>query len=288
MDFYPPLFFFIYILFMRPIVEYLDYRKYILDFYKERKERSGFTWRSFSEKVGFKNPVYLKQICDGKYNLNSSAVDKIVVVMELKGYEIPYFSLLVNFAHAKTEGLRQRYFEQVVAFIREFSSVNLKDDAFNYFESWKNPVVREIASAMTNAKTSEIAEACIPAISVADVEHTLQFLERIGLLQKKKNGAYVETKKVISMINREMMPIAATKMQQDMAKFAEDAIVNIPSDERNISGLTMGISEKQYLKIVEELVDFRKKIISIVSEDKSKVERVYRLNLQLFPLSKKL
>lgn len=273
---------------MRPIVEYLDYRKYILDFYKERKERSGFTWRDFAEKVGFKNPVYLKQICDGKYNLGAESISKLSQAMELKGFEIPYFELLVNFAHAKTEGLRQYYFEQVVAFIREFSSVNLKDDAFKYFESWKNPVIREIASSMHDAKIIDIAEACLPEISAEEVDETLRFLERIGLLQKKKNGSYVETKKVISMINREAMPIAATRMQQDMAKFAADAIVNTPMSERNISGLTMGISEEMYHKIAEELVDFRKKIISMVAEENRKVERVYRLNLQFFPLSKKL
>lgn len=273
---------------MRPIVEYLDYRKYILDFYKEQKTCSGFTWRDFAGKVGFKNPVYLKQVCDGKYNLSSSAVEKIIVAMELKGFEIPYFELLVNFAHAKTEGLRQSYFEQVVAFIREFSSVNLKDDAFKYFESWKNPVIREIASAMPMAKNSEIAKACIPEISSSEVNETLQFLERIGLLQKKKNGSYVETKKVVSVMNRDAVPIAATRMQQDMAKFAENAIVNTPMNERNISGLTMGISEDMYRRVSEELVNFRKKIISMVAEEKQKVERVYRLNLQLFPLSKKL
>ena len=36
---------------------------------------------------------------------------------------------------------------------------------------------------------------------------------------------------------------------------------------------------------MKELDDFRHKVISIVSEDKN-IEQVYRLNLQLFPLTK--
>ena len=47
----------------------------------------------------------------------------------------------------------------------------------------------------------------------------------------------------------------------------------------------MGISRETYERIVKELDDFRHKIISIAAEDKN-IEQVYRLNLQLFPLTK--
>ena len=34
---------------MKPLMEYTSYRIYIRDFYAERKERSGFTWRDFAK-----------------------------------------------------------------------------------------------------------------------------------------------------------------------------------------------------------------------------------------------
>jgi uncharacterized protein (TIGR02147 family) len=47
----------------------------------------------------------------------------------------------------------------------------------------------------------------------------------------------------------------------------------------------MGVNREAYEKIVEELDACRKKIVAIASECKD-ISQVYRLNLQLFPLSR--
>ncbi len=47
----------------------------------------------------------------------------------------------------------------------------------------------------------------------------------------------------------------------------------------------MGLSRESYSKIENLLDEIRRKIIAIAAEEKN-VEQVYRLNLQLFPLTK--
>jgi uncharacterized protein (TIGR02147 family) len=47
----------------------------------------------------------------------------------------------------------------------------------------------------------------------------------------------------------------------------------------------MGLSRESYSKIENLLDEFRRKIIAVAAEEKN-VEQVYRLNLQLFPLTK--
>ena len=69
-----------------------------------------------------------------------------------------------------------------------------------------------------------------------------------------------------------------------MSKLATPAI-DLPVNERNFSGVTMGLSRESYNKIETVLDECRQKIISIAAEDKN-IEQVYRLNLQLFPLTK--
>ena len=54
---------------MKPITEYQDYRRYMQDFYEEKK-KSGFTWREFSKGAGFASPSYLKLVCEGKSSLS--------------------------------------------------------------------------------------------------------------------------------------------------------------------------------------------------------------------------
>ena len=45
---------------MKPIIEYSDFRKFMLDYYEERKRRSAFTWREFSKIARFTSPNYMK------------------------------------------------------------------------------------------------------------------------------------------------------------------------------------------------------------------------------------
>lgn len=61
---------------MKPIVEYLDYRMYMREFYEERKRTSAFTWREFSKLAGFSSSGYLKLVCDGKTRLCSAGAEK--------------------------------------------------------------------------------------------------------------------------------------------------------------------------------------------------------------------
>ena len=42
---------------MKPITEYKDYRKFMQDFYDERKRTGAFSWREFSKLAGFASPI---------------------------------------------------------------------------------------------------------------------------------------------------------------------------------------------------------------------------------------
>jgi uncharacterized protein (TIGR02147 family) len=54
-------------------------------------------------------------------------------------------------------------------------------------------------------------------------------------------------------------------------------------DERTFSCLTLGISEKGYKEIRQELRDFRSRVMKIATEDTA--DRIYQFGFQLFPLS---
>ena len=53
---------------MKEIVEYTDYRKFIQDYYDERKRNSAFSWQEFARNAGFSSAVFLKYVSEGKKN----------------------------------------------------------------------------------------------------------------------------------------------------------------------------------------------------------------------------
>jgi len=49
----------------------------------------------------------------------------------------------------------------------------------------------------------------------------------------------------------------------------------------------MGVTAESYEKVIQELAACRKRIVEIVSADKN-MEKICRLNMQLFPLTEKI
>ena len=230
---------------MAPVTEYEDYRIYMQDYYNERKRTTSFSWREFTRASGFTSPTYLKLVCEGKTRLSPQGESMLRLASKNK--------------------------------------VKIIDgDAFKYFQSWINPVVRELAPVMPGATPGEIAKRFCQVVSAGEVRNSLEFMVRAGLL--KKNGdAYEQVDKHLKGVTS-AVSVALRYMHREMAHFAEEAIIRYAPSERNFTGLTMGISAEDYEKILQELDVCRKRIAQIALNSRG-TERVYRLNLQLFPLT---
>jgi uncharacterized protein (TIGR02147 family) len=72
-----------------------------------------------------------------------------------------------------------------------------------------------------------------------------------------------------------------------MGNLAVDSLDRFTANERNITGVTMGIDRETYERIVQELDECRKRITAMAEACKN-IKQVYRLNLQFFPLSKEV
>ena len=271
---------------MKAIVEYTDYRKFIQDYYDERKRDSAFTWREFAQNAGFASAIFLKYVAEGKKNLSVSAASSVANAMGLAGFEKTYFVLMVTYAHAKGDEAKMAAFEKRCALARAHKVRVLGGEEFDYYKSWKNPLLRELAPHMPGARPAEMARACKPKISTAEAVETLEFLEDANLLKKDRNGNYVQTDKSISMGSVDAVPIAAKDLQRQMGELAVKAL-DLPLAERSMSGVVVGLTQDAYERIKKELLECRRRVIAIATES-SETQRVYRLNLQLFPISEDL
>lgn len=271
---------------MKEIVEYTDYRKYIRDYYEERKRSSVFSWQKFALDAGFSSAVFLQYVCEGKKNLSVGSAGSVANAMGLVGFEYEYFVLMVSYAHAKSNEAKKAAFEERCALANAHKVRVLGDEEFKYFKSWKNSVIRELAPHMPGAKPLEMAHACKPKISAAEVSETLDFLVKAKLLKKDRSGNYQQTDKTIKMAPVEAVPLAARDLQRQMGEFAVKAI-DLPISERVMSGYTLGLTRRAYERIKKETEEYYRRVVAIATEE-DETEQVYRLNVQLFPLSERL
>ncbi|MCQ2124092.1 MAG: TIGR02147 family protein [Fibrobacter sp.] len=271
---------------MKPVFEYQDYRVCMMDYYKDRKKKSAFTWRDFSKAAGFASPSYLKLVCDGKSSLSRVGIPKVAAAMGYTGAEHDYFVNLVEFGNAKDDKKKSVFFNEMTQIASEQRVRVLNAETFAYYDSAVNSIVRELAPLMPGALPNEITKKIKHTFSAQHVRESLAFLVKANLLRETGTNTYEQTDKAITG-SGEAIPLAIRSMNRQMIDLAREALDKVGTDERNISGVTMGIDAETYKQIVQELTACRKKIIAIANKCQD-IDRVYRLNLQLFPLTEKI
>ena len=270
---------------MKTITDYQDYRRYMQDYYEDRK-KSGFTWREFSKGAGFASPSYLKLVCEGKSSLSRVGVPRVARAMDLSGYELTYFEKMVEFGNATNDEKKKAAFAELTRIAKEQKARVIDADTFAYYESAVNSIVRELAPLMPGALPKDMAKKIKHLFTAQQVRDSLELLTKAKFLEETDENTYRQTDKAITG-STEAIPLALRSMNREMTDLAKEAIDKVDVHERNISGVTIGIDAATFERISREVDLCRRRIIALANDCK-KIDQVYRLNLQLFPLTDKL
>jgi hypothetical protein, TIGR02147 len=215
----------------------------------------------------------MKLVCEGKSGLSKTGVERAADAMDLVGAEREYFRQLVKFGQAKKDADKKAAYTEMKEIACARKVRVLEGESMSFYESWKFPVLRELAPMMPGAKPLDIARACGNAFSAEEVRNALAFLTRAKFLKKTADDVYEQVNRSLRM-SVAAMPMLVREMHKEMAGFAKDAVEKYPVDERNFTGVTMGIDDEDYAEILKELEKCRKRIISIASAKKGRQSRV--------------
>jgi uncharacterized protein (TIGR02147 family) len=270
---------------MRSIFEYIDYRKYLSDYYTFRKKTSHvFSYRFFSAKAGIASPVFLKLIIEGKRNLTRASIEKFCIALQLTKKEALYFKSLVLFEQAKTADEKQEHYAVLRSIENAVSEKALEADQYDYFGKWYNVVIRELITLFDFKDNYQLlGQSVTPPITSREAENSVELLKRLHLIKKSPGGMYEQTDAAITA-NADIGLMGVRQFKNEMAMLAVKAVDNFPREKRNISGITIGISPAMYQIIKTEIAVFKDRIVSLVHRDEES-SGVYQLNVQLFPVS---
>lgn len=268
--------------------EYLNYRKLLKDLYEERKEQqSFFSYRYIAQKVGFSSAGFFTNIIQGKRNISPEYIFKFAEVFKLKKAETEYFELLVNFDQAKDHSRKRFYFEKILA--NKKSKIKVTDaQQYEFYSAWYYTAIRELIDIYQfKGDYDELAKRVSPPIKATDAKKAVQLLEVAGLIKKNDDGVYEQTDTFITT-GYEAKSVAITNFLMNMADLAKEAVDRYPREKRDMSTLTFTVSEEGYQTIHERLKSFRRELLEIVREDKTKKrqDRVYHINFHVFPLTR--
>ncbi len=269
------------------IFKFTDYRIFLKEYYSARKkQKKRFSYRAFAKESGVSASL-LKDIIEGRRNLTVAIMSKYAQSMGLNKKECSYFRILVEFTNAKTSNKKNEYLELLLK-ARKGSSLNFLDKSqYDFFLKWYHSPIREMVTLPTFKEDPIwIAKQLTPNITPAQAKKALTLLEKLDLLKRTSSGRLIQSDSAISA-EYQLQNMSMRKFNATMIKLASEAIHRFELNEREISGLTLGVSNDCYHRIKQRIRIFKEELLKMVLDDPDNSQTVCQFNIQLFPLVEK-
>ena len=189
-------------------------------------------------------------------------MNRMISAMGLAGFEADYFKALVNFCNAKDDDAKMPFWKEMRKIALEYKVRVVDKEAVEYFDGWKNSVVRELAPMM-------------PGVTPGKT--------KAGFLKRDSSGAYRQTEKNV-VASQEGMVYAVHALQKKMVALGGESIERFDAKTRSVSSVTLTVNRNAYERIAREIDDFRKRIVAIAT-DTEDADQIYQMNLQFFPMT---
>jgi uncharacterized protein (TIGR02147 family) len=285
------------------ITAYTDYRAYLRAMAAFlRVVRPGFSFRSFAKRAGFASPNYLKLVTDGMRNLAPDSVDKFARGLGLSRREHEVFRILVAMANARTDDERNSLFARLRERVVHDETARLRDDQFAVYDMWWALVVREMANLPEFEHDARwVARRLRPRVRSTQAQRALELLERLGMLTRGADGRTRATDRTVST-GPELQPVqslAVRNYHRAHLDLAARSLDEVPREARNITSVTLVLSEAGYAEAVEEIAKLRRRLLEISDNpvrgrggavtqgepDQASAREVYSVVLSLYPVT---
>jgi uncharacterized protein (TIGR02147 family) len=269
------------------VYSYADYRRYLADYYTYAKAAHAFSFRAFSQRAGIRSSNYLRLVIDGERNLSAPMATRFARGCGLTGDAVLFFCELVAYCQAPSASEQGRAYERLCRF-RPFRAVHrLAREQAAYHSHWYVPAIRELTRrANFRADPEWVAAQLTPKISPAQAERAIATLLQLGLVRRVDDERGARLEQTSPLVSTGAGPLGhhIVSFHHMMLERAAHALDHIPRDQRDISCLTLCVSESKLRELQERVRTFRRELLQ-AAEVGDTPERVVQINFQLFPLS---
>lgn len=272
------------------IYHYSNYRQYLEDYRVARKkiDRS-FTHSYICIKLGQENARSLfNNVVKGRKNLTPVFISRFIELLELDEEEGTFFRILVGFNQADNVKEKEYYFDQLIQ-LNNTPKKQIDKYAYQYYSEWWHSSIRsllEIIDLKDDYKS--LGQILIPEVATTYVKRSINLLKQLELIKVNEDGYWKPTEKAITTgdKNKDNLIKKYQLANLELSKLA--MLSGNQIKPQKLSTMTFSISDKGFERVKNRVQQLRKEVASIIHKDEDQANRVYQLNLHLFPQTKEL
>ncbi len=274
--------------------EYMDFRKYLLDFYEHKRSATAgqyrpYNYQAFSAAANIRSPNYLKMIIEGQRNLSEDMIQKFAKALGFNKAQGEEFKWLVLLNQTSDPAERNFYLKKLTEqrFEMQLKSGQIDRKTWEKIPNWITWVVYALVDqAGVSFDGSRLKEILRGRASEDQIQHAIESLLSKGELKRLENGQLVKARAI--MESAEDIPVALVrKLQMQLMYLGLESLYQDDPKDREFGTLTLSLTRQEFEEIKFKLRQMRKSIHkdNAIARMKEKGERVYQLNIQLFPIT---
>ncbi len=278
------------------IHDYTDYRKYLKDMYEFRKvtESTGlraYSYSHFSAAADIKSPNYLKLIIEGKRNLSDDMISRFARALRLEKQQIEEFKALVLYGQADEPVERNKYLKDLAEIRADQENASDADkQKWEKVPGWIGWVLYAMMDQKnTGVEPEQLQKLFRAKASVQEVRDSLQKLIASGEIVTDENTGELKRPRELIDTPQDLPVALIRRLQTELIYLGIESLFRDSPKDREFGALTVALTQEEFEQTRFELRQLRKRIHKdvTVKRQTSKGDRVYQLNIQLFPVTEK-
>src|SRR3989338_1064134 len=268
------------------IHEYTSYRAYLQSHYEDSKKKNpSWSYEAWARKLGLKNNTSILKIIHGQREAGPAIAQKFSEYFKFDVDERVYFEDLIRLSKSKKDPrlavalmykMMKQYPQSKVRF--------LNDKEFSAISHWWFYVIRQMTKLKGFRNDAQwISRQLHFHVPPKEIKKAIEILQELKLL-KIENSELKMTKERLNTSD-DVASEAVKRFHEEMIENAKQAVRSVPVLERQISGVTLAVSEEDLPKAKHIIEEFEEKFSKLINSKNANT--VYQLNTQFFPLLKK-
>lgn len=280
-----------------PISEYVDYRAYLRDFYEYKRRTDStplrpYTYSMFSAAADIRSPNYLKLVMEGQRNLSEQMAQKFARAMRMNRVQSQEFCMLVRYGQERDPQERAKHLRALAEFRfqNQIETGKIDPKTTELVPNWLTYVLFQMVDQDgVEFKPERLREMIRTQTHIEEVRRAFNRLMDSGLLSRNADDGKVFKSKELVDDAQTVPSELVKKIQSELIYLGMESLFNDAPTDREFGAMTAAMTEEEFNRFKFELRQFRKKWQKeiAVNRKSTKGERVYQLNIQLFPLTTK-
>ncbi|MGE3609700.1 MAG: TIGR02147 family protein [Bacteriovoracaceae bacterium] len=235
-------------------------QKVLITYLDEAKKRnSSFGLRALARRVDL-SPGALSEIMSGKRRVSPDVTKKILD------------RLLVN--PVEVQSIFESHEEEV-------SPIQLSLDQYQVLAEWQYLAILNLIETK-NFKNDPKYIARRLGLGLDVVKTALERLFRLEMIEESRGK--LKRTQVRYKTSEDLQNLAIRKFHTNALHKAEEALLNVPVDEREFTAMILPADPKKLKQVKEKIRRFREKLLKEFEGDETEV---FQVSIQVFPLTKK-